>query len=73
MHSEIRCLDDRQLSVINNAQRKQRHNDITLKMKAEVGTVIGFFDIPPYVTMVPPCLEKRLICRCIVNNEKNKK
>uniref|UniRef100_A0A0A9FHL6 Uncharacterized protein n=1 Tax=Arundo donax TaxID=35708 RepID=A0A0A9FHL6_ARUDO len=26
-------------------------------MKCEVGTVTGFFDIPPYVTMVPPCLK----------------
>lgn len=26
-------------------------------MKDEVDTVIGFLDMPPYVTIVPPCLE----------------
>jgi len=26
-------------------------------MKDDVDTVTGFLDIPPYVTMVPPCLE----------------
>ena len=29
----------------------------TLKMKYEVGTVTGRLKIPPYVTMVPPCLK----------------
>lgn len=33
----------------------------TLKIKDEVETVIGFFDIPPYVTIVPPCLERRIL------------
>jgi hypothetical protein len=31
----------------------------TLKMKYEVGTVTGLLDIPPYVTMVPPCLQNK--------------
>lgn len=31
--------------------------DQTLNIKDEVDTVTGFFDIPPYVTIVPPCLE----------------
>jgi hypothetical protein len=31
----------------------------TLKMKYEVGTVTGCLDIPPYVTMVPPCLKNK--------------
>jgi hypothetical protein len=28
-------------------------------MKDDVDTVIGFLDIPPYVTIVPPCLKTR--------------
>jgi len=28
-------------------------------MKYEVGTVTGLLDIPPYVTMVPPCLQNK--------------
>lgn len=28
-------------------------------MKDDVDTVIGFLDIPPYVTMVPPRLRRR--------------
>ena len=30
---------------------------LTLNMKAEVDTVTGFLDMPPYVTIVPPCLQ----------------
>lgn len=33
----------------------------TLKMKDEVDTVMGFLDIPPYVTMVPPILKGKFI------------
>lgn len=33
------------------------YNFSTLNMKADVDTVMGFFDIPPYVTMVPRCLK----------------
>lgn len=42
------------------AQDSQAGFDVqTLKMKYEVGTVTGRLDIPPYVTMVPPCLKNK--------------
>lgn len=31
---------------------------LALNIKDDVDTVIGFFDIPPYVTIVPPCLQE---------------
>lgn len=50
-------------------------------MKDEVDTVIGFLDMPPYVTIVPPCLETntslhhednlRPYIETIINKEKN--
>lgn len=33
---------------------------LTLNMKDEVDTVMGFFDIPPYVTIVPPWLKTKV-------------
>lgn len=36
---------------------KEKRRLLTLKMKDEVDTVTGFLDMPPYVTIVPPCLE----------------
>lgn len=33
------------------------YNISTLNMNADVDTVTGFLDIPPYVTMVPRCLK----------------
>jgi hypothetical protein len=50
---------------------------ITLKIKDEVDTVIGFLDIPPYVTIVPPCLKIKThyisgrILHCQMKNAKS--
>jgi hypothetical protein len=38
-------------------KKKITSYSLTLNMKAEVDTVTGFLDIPPYVTIVPPCLQ----------------
>lgn len=40
----------------------------TLNMKDAVDTVTGFLAIPPYVTMVPPCLKPWI---CYYNEEKH--
>lgn len=44
--------------LLHGKNMKVRCLRLALNIKAEVDTVIGFFDIPPYVTIVPPCLQQ---------------
>jgi hypothetical protein len=52
------------LETLSTTVKDQRSDVLTLKMKDEVETVTGFLDIPPYVTIVPPCLKREFINIC---------